>query len=185
MGAASEFYGIWKFAKNKEAAKEFLRHYAANWPEAFKASEGYNNPCFAGLVPKPMPILSNDPTSTPHDKLAILQDSDKWSAIPGYPGPATPAMDEIYYAFIVPDMMAKAATGQLSAEDVGQVGRGAVRNHLQEVGRQGLIAQSGPRRYTRGPDIPASWNAARTKTNAPTRNGGAHPFAFWEVKWPQ
>lgn len=117
MGAASEFYGIWKFAKNKEAAKEFLRHYSANWREAFRASEGYNNPCFAGLVPKPMPILSNDPTSTPHDKLAILQDSDKWSAIPGYPGPATPAMDEIYYAFIIPDMMAKAATGQLSPAD--------------------------------------------------------------------
>jgi multiple sugar transport system substrate-binding protein len=117
MGAASEFYGIWKFAKNKEAAVEFLRYYAANWPEAFKASEGYNNPCFAGLVPKPMPILSNDATSTPHDKLKILQDSDQWSAIPGYPGPATPAMDEIYYAFIINDMMAKAATGQLSAED--------------------------------------------------------------------
>jgi multiple sugar transport system substrate-binding protein len=117
MGAASEFYGIWKFAKNKEAAIEFLKYYVDNWLEAFKASEGYNNPCFANLVPKPMPILSNDPTSTPHDKLAILQDSDKWSAIPGYPGPATPATDEIYYAFIVNDMMAKAATDQLSAED--------------------------------------------------------------------
>jgi multiple sugar transport system substrate-binding protein len=117
MGAASEFYGIWKFAKNRETAIEFLKYYVDNWPEAFKASEGYNNPCFANLVPKPMPILSNDPTSTPHDKLAILQDSDKWSAIPGYPGPATPAMDEIYYAFIVNDMMAKTATDQLSAED--------------------------------------------------------------------
>jgi multiple sugar transport system substrate-binding protein len=117
MGAASEFYGIWKFAKNKEAALEFLKYYVDNWPEAFKASEGYNNPCFANLVPKPMPILSNDPTSTPHDKLAILQDSDKWSAIPGYPGPATPATDEIYYAFILNDMMAKTATGQSSAED--------------------------------------------------------------------
>ena len=117
MGAASEFYGIWKFAQNKEAAVEFLRYYRDNWPEAFKASEGYNNPCFANLVPKPMPILSNDPTSTPHDKLSILQDSDQWSAIPGYPGPATPAMDEIYYAFIINDMMAKTATDQLSAED--------------------------------------------------------------------
>jgi multiple sugar transport system substrate-binding protein len=117
MGAASEFYGIWKFAKNKEAALEFLKYYVDNWPEAFKASEGYNNPCFANLVPKPMPILSNDPTSNPHDKLAILQDSDKWSAIPGYPGPATPAMDEIYYAFILNDMMAKTATDQSSAED--------------------------------------------------------------------
>jgi multiple sugar transport system substrate-binding protein len=64
-----------------------------------------------------MPILSNDPTSHPPDKLAILQDSDKWSAIPGYPGPATPATDEIYYAFILNDMMAKAATDQSSAED--------------------------------------------------------------------
>src|SRR6185312_13360016 len=54
MGAASEFYGIWKFAKNKEAALDFLKHYTDNWPEAFKASEGYNNPCFANLVPKPM-----------------------------------------------------------------------------------------------------------------------------------
>ncbi|HEY3792444.1 MAG TPA: extracellular solute-binding protein [Bradyrhizobium sp.] len=117
MGAASEFYGIWKFAKNKEAAIEFLKYYAEHWPEAFKASEGYNNPCFANLVPKPMPILSDDPTSTPRDKLKVLQDSDRWSAIPGYPGPATPATDEIYYAFIVNDMMAKAAAGQLSAED--------------------------------------------------------------------
>ena len=117
MGAASEFYGIWKFAKNKDAAKEFLRYYAANWPEAFKASEGYNNPCFAGLVPKPMPILADDPTSNPRDKMKILQDSDQWSAIPGYPGPATPAMDEIYYQFIINDMMAKHATGQMGAED--------------------------------------------------------------------
>jgi multiple sugar transport system substrate-binding protein len=117
MGAASEFYGIWKFAKNRETAIEFLKYYVDNWPEAFKASSGYNNPCFANLVPKPMPILSDDPTSTPHDKLAILQDSDKWSAIPGYPGPATPATDEIYYAFIINDMMAKTATGQASAED--------------------------------------------------------------------
>ena len=104
MGAASEFYGIWKFAKNKEAALAFLKHYSDNWREAFIASSGYNNPCFAGLVPKPMPILSNDPTSTPHGKLAILQDSAQWSAIPGYPGPATPAMDEIYYTFIIPDI---------------------------------------------------------------------------------
>jgi multiple sugar transport system substrate-binding protein len=117
MGAASEFYGIWKFAKNKETAIEFLKYYIDNWRDAFIASSGYNNPCFANLVPKPMPILSNDPTSTPHDKLAILQYSDKWSAIPGYPGPATPAMDEIYYAFIINDMMAKTATGQSSAED--------------------------------------------------------------------
>jgi multiple sugar transport system substrate-binding protein len=117
MGAAASFYGIWKFAKNQEAAIAFLEYYAANWPEAFKASQGYNNPCFANLVPKPMPLLSDDPTSTPHDKLSILQTSDEWSAAPGYPGPAAPAVDEVYNSFVICDMMTKAATGQLSAED--------------------------------------------------------------------
>jgi multiple sugar transport system substrate-binding protein len=117
MGGAIEYYGIWKFAKNKEGAIEFLKYYAEHWPEAFKASEGYNNPCFANLVPKPMPILSDDPTSTPRDKLAILQDSEAWSAAPGYPGPSWPAIDEVYNDFVICDMMANAATGKMSADD--------------------------------------------------------------------
>jgi multiple sugar transport system substrate-binding protein len=116
MGGASEFYGIWKFSRNQEAAKEFLTYYADHWVEAFKASSGYNMPIFANIVPKPMPLLSDDPTSTPHDKLAVLQTSDEWSAIPGYPGPATPATDEVYNDFVICDMMAKAATGAMTAE---------------------------------------------------------------------
>src|SRR4029078_8798643 len=53
MGGASEFYGVWKFAKNREGAIEFLKSYADHWPEAFKASEGDNNPCLRTLVAKP------------------------------------------------------------------------------------------------------------------------------------
>ena len=117
MDGWSEFYGIWKFAKNKETAIEFLKYYADNWVEAFKASSGYNMPIFANLVPKPMPILSDDPTSTPRDKLAILQGSDEWTASTGYPGPSWPATDEIYNNFIISDMMAKAATGSMTAEE--------------------------------------------------------------------
>jgi multiple sugar transport system substrate-binding protein len=117
MGGAAEFYGIWKFSKNQDAAKDFLRYYADNWVEAFKASSGYNMPIFANMVPKPMPLLSDDPTSTPRDKLAILQTSDEWSAVPDYPGPAWPATDEIYNNFIICDMMAKTATGAMSAEE--------------------------------------------------------------------
>ena len=126
-----------------------MKYYRDNWPEAFKASEGYNNPCFASLVPKPMPILSDDATSTPKDKLEILQDSDEWSAIPGYPGPALPATDEIYYDFIINDMMAKTATGQLSAEDSVKWATQQMRGHLQKVGRQGLTPMPGPRVRTR------------------------------------
>ena len=74
MGAAPEFYGIWKFSRNQDTAKVFLKYYADNWVDAFKASTGYNMPVFANIVPKPMPILSDDPTSTPHDKLSVLQE---------------------------------------------------------------------------------------------------------------
>ncbi|HKV16016.1 MAG TPA: extracellular solute-binding protein [Reyranella sp.] len=117
MGAASNCYGIWKFAKSKEAAMDFLRYYAANWTDAFKASTGYNMPIFANIVPKPMPILSDDPTSHPPDKLKITATSDEWSAVAGYPGPAGPATDEVYNDFVICDMMTKAATGAMSAED--------------------------------------------------------------------
>src|SRR5215471_14841222 len=117
MGSAPNSYGIWKFAKNKEAAIEFLKYYADHWVDAFKASTGYNMPIYANIVPKPMPILSDDPTSTPRDKLAILQNSDEWSAATGYPGPAWPATDEVYNNFVIGDMMAKAATGAMTAEE--------------------------------------------------------------------
>jgi multiple sugar transport system substrate-binding protein len=116
VGGASNAYGIWNFARNQGAALEFLKYYTDNWVDAFKASTGYNMPIFANIVPKPMPILSNDPTSHPHDKLAILQTSDEWCAVAGYPGPAWAATDEVYNDFVVCDMMTKAATGALTPE---------------------------------------------------------------------
>lgn len=117
MDGAANSYGIWKFAKNKENAIAFLTHYTDNWLEAFKASEGYNMPIFPKMVPTPMPILSNDPTSHPPTKLAVLQTSGDWTVATGWPGPAWPATDEIYNDFVICDMMAKAATGALSPED--------------------------------------------------------------------
>ena len=117
MGAASNSYGIWKFAKNQEAAKEFLKYYVDNWVEAFKASTGYNMPIYASIVPKPMPILSNDPSSHPADKLAVTETSDEWSAVAGYPGPAWAATDEVYNNFVICDMVTKAATGASTPEE--------------------------------------------------------------------
>jgi multiple sugar transport system substrate-binding protein len=117
VGAAPNSYGIWKFAKNKEAGIDFLKYYADHWVDAFKASTGYNMPIYANIVPKPMPILSDDPTSHPPTKLAILQTSDEWSAVAGYPGPAWAATDQVYNDFVICDMMTKAATGQMTPEE--------------------------------------------------------------------
>jgi multiple sugar transport system substrate-binding protein len=117
IGAASNAYGIWKFAKNKEAGLEFLKYYADNWVDAFKASTGYNMPIYANIVPKPMPILSNHPTSHPPAKLAVTETSDEWCAVAGWPGPAWAATDEVYNDFILCDMMTKAALGQMTPEE--------------------------------------------------------------------
>jgi len=114
---APNSYIIWNFARNKDTATEFLRYYADHYVDAFKASTGYNHPLFANLVPKPMPILSNDPTSHPPDKLKVLETADEWCVVFGYPGPSTPAADEVADNYIIPDMMANAATDKMAPED--------------------------------------------------------------------
>jgi multiple sugar transport system substrate-binding protein len=114
---APNSYVIWRFARNPDTAIAFLRYFAAHGSESFEASTGYNHPLFANIVPKPMPILSNDPTSHPADKLSVLQTANEWHATYGYPGPAGPASDEVADAFILVDMMAKAATGKATPEE--------------------------------------------------------------------
>src|SRR5215813_13775966 len=91
---APNSYVVWKFARNQDTAIEFLRYYADHYTDAFKASTGYNHPLFDNLVPKPMPILSNDPSSHPPDKMKVLETADEWCVVFGYPGPGTPAANE-------------------------------------------------------------------------------------------
>jgi multiple sugar transport system substrate-binding protein len=116
-GGSPNSYGIWRFARNQDAALAFLRYYADHWVEAFKASTGYNHPLFAEIVPKPMPILANDPSSHPPDKLQVLETANEWMATFGYPGPSGPASDEVVDNFIIVDMMASAATDKMTPEE--------------------------------------------------------------------
>lgn len=114
---APNSYVIWKSSKNQDTAFQFLRDYCAHYKDAFMAATGYNHPLFPNLVPKPQPIFSNDPSSHPPDKLKVLETADEWCVVFGYPGPSGPAPDEVADNFIIPDMMAKAATGKMTPED--------------------------------------------------------------------
>lgn len=108
---------VWNFSRNQGAAKAFLTHLAENYKDAFKASQGYNHPMIPGLVPPPMPFFSDDPSSHPRDKMNVLQTAGEWSDAFGYPGPDTPAVDEVNANFIIPDMMANAATGKMTPQE--------------------------------------------------------------------
>jgi multiple sugar transport system substrate-binding protein len=104
-GAWSVTLGIWKFAKNRQVAHRFLADYATRWMDGLKASAGYDHPLLKGWGRKPIPGLSEDP------KLTVLQDLTSQSSFMGYPGPVTAAADEVWQAFLIPQMFAKYIRG--------------------------------------------------------------------------
>jgi multiple sugar transport system substrate-binding protein len=121
-------YAIWKFAKNVPAAKEFLLHLADNWKESMVGSRGYNMPFVRDAYKKPMPVIGTDA------KLQVLQDFPDIVAFAGYPGPFTPAIQEIVASFIFPDMCTRVARGQ-SPDEAVKWAAGEYRRVYSKYGR--------------------------------------------------
>src|SRR5205085_2780363 len=103
-----------KFAKNPDAAKEFLIHYTANFDQAAYNSHLYDFPAFKERVPQLDSWLATDPFgSNPANKLGLLKfdDAVTWTTNIGHPGPANTAIGEVFNTFVLPNMMASAARG--------------------------------------------------------------------------
>ena len=99
-------YLIWKFAKNPQAAKEWLSYLIDNDLEGMVQSRGYNMPYLNDRYKKPMPVIGTDP------KMQVLQDFPNIVGFHGYPGPFTPAIQEVVATFLLPDMFTRVARGQ-------------------------------------------------------------------------
>jgi multiple sugar transport system substrate-binding protein len=105
-------------AEFPDTAKEFLMHLVANYAQATEQSELYNFPAWPETVPQLSDWLVNDPYgSAPPDKLNVLSTANDWTTNLGHPGPANAAMGEIFNLPILPNMMARAAQGQQTAEE--------------------------------------------------------------------
>ncbi|HYS17092.1 MAG TPA: extracellular solute-binding protein, partial [Candidatus Binatia bacterium] len=117
---AANVWMVWKFAKNQQAAKEFLTHMVDTFSEGMVSSRGYNMPYLNGFAKKPMPVIGSDP------KLQILQDFPPIVAFYGYPGPFVTPIQEVVNLFVLPDMFTRVARGQ-SVEDVMKWGMGEYR----------------------------------------------------------
>src|SRR5918996_1704100 len=111
-------YVIWNFSQNKENAQKFLVDLAVNYKDAFVESKFYNFPSFPATVPDLEQLVSRDETANPPDKYAILSTFEDFSVNVGYPGYTTPAIDELFGKFIIPQMFAEAARGTDPAEAV-------------------------------------------------------------------
>jgi multiple sugar transport system substrate-binding protein len=106
------------FSPNTDTAKEFLMHLVDNYAACCEQSEFYNFPAWTSTVPDLEDWLQKDPYgSDPADKLNILKTANDWTTNLGHPGPANAAMGEIFALPTLPNMMARAATGQQSAQD--------------------------------------------------------------------
>ncbi|MFQ5828136.1 MAG: ABC transporter substrate-binding protein [Candidatus Methylomirabilia bacterium] len=106
--ANANAYAIWKFAKNPQAAKDFVVFLIDHWKDSMIASRGYNMPMVKAAYKKPMPVLGTDPNG----QLQKLQDFPDFVRFHGYPGPFTPAIQEIVATHVLNDMFTKAGRGQ-------------------------------------------------------------------------
>jgi multiple sugar transport system substrate-binding protein len=103
-------YGVTKFSKNPDGAKAFLEALVDSYREGAKASTGYNMPFLKNYAKPPFPIISEDPKLKP-----LEQDAD-YHFTTGYPGPLTPAADEVYQQFVMVDALAQFCVDKLDLE---------------------------------------------------------------------
>jgi multiple sugar transport system substrate-binding protein len=129
-----------KHARNVDAAKEFLLHYTANSAQVAYHSKLYDLPAFPKLVPQLNGWLDNDPFGAqPANKLAVLKNAQEWSVNVSHPGPENAAMGEVFSTFVVPNMYAKAARGELSPVAAVEDAERQIRPIFDKWRKRGLV----------------------------------------------
>lgn len=98
--------GIWKFSKNVEPAKEWIRYLLGKrevYDEWIMSASAFNLPIFTKL--QDHPVLKTDP------KYAALKNEGAQYHTYGWPAPPSDKVQLITNSFVLPNMLAKAVTG--------------------------------------------------------------------------
>jgi multiple sugar transport system substrate-binding protein len=126
-----------------EAAKAFILHHAANYSQAVFNSELYNFPGFKSTVPELYEEdgwLDIDPFgSRPNDKLKVLGTAEGWVTHLGYPGPANPAIVQVYAQRIISNMMAQVAKGEKTAAEAVAEAEAQINPIFEEWRARGFV----------------------------------------------
>ena len=110
-------YVIWKFSPNQELAKQFLVDLTLGYKEAVLQSGLYNLPSFPGSVADLPALVAADPSARPAGKYGALAEAVAWSTNIGYPGDTNAAVTEVFNQFLISNMFATAARGDVTAEE--------------------------------------------------------------------
>jgi multiple sugar transport system substrate-binding protein len=103
-------YGIWKFAQEKELAKQFLQYImdSKRLEENFHATHTYNAP----------PFKAGDSFDWGRDpKTAALKNYIKTAHMIGWPGPSDRKAEQARAQWIIPNMFTFYATGKKSLDE--------------------------------------------------------------------
>lgn len=130
-----DFSGI-----NVAAAEEFLLHYTENSPSVTWHSKLYDFPAFPPLVPDLNAWLDNDPFgANPANKLSVLKSSTEWATNLGHPGPANPAIGQIFAEAIIPVMFAEAARGDKTPAQAVADAESQIKGIFEDWRGRGLV----------------------------------------------
>jgi multiple sugar transport system substrate-binding protein len=105
--------GIWKFSKNIEASKEWIRYLLGKrevYDEYIMSGDAFNLPMFEKL--QDHPVLRTDP------KYAALKGEGVQYHTYGWPAPPSDRVQLITNSYILPNMMAKAVTGTSTKDSI-------------------------------------------------------------------
>ncbi len=110
---APRHIGIWKFSKNQEPAKEFVKYLLGKrevYDEYIMSGDAFNLPVYEKL--QDHPVLKTDP------KYAALKSEGVQYHCYGWPAPPSDKIQLITNSFILPNMVAKAVTGTSTRDSV-------------------------------------------------------------------
>ena len=105
--------GIWKFSKNAEPGKEFIRYLLGKrevYDEFIMSADAFNLPVYEKL--QDHPVLKADP------KYAGLKAEGVQYHCYGWPAPPSDKVQLITNSFIMPNMIAKAVTGMATKDAI-------------------------------------------------------------------
>ena len=108
-------FGIWKWCKEKKAAKELLTHLlesAQQW-KIFTAAQGYDMPQLEPMYAHPVWQEEGPPKGGVYN---YIPRGDETLIVGGYPAPPEIG-NMIYNKYLIPVMTGKVTTGEMSAKD--------------------------------------------------------------------
>jgi multiple sugar transport system substrate-binding protein len=115
---------VWRFAQNRSAAVKFIADIQKNYAPHFRESEFYNFPAFPNAVRGGFRAMRRQAARDQHRPLGkytvLTTIAQRYTTNVGHPGFANAAIDETFNTFLIPQMFAAVARGQMTAEEAAR-----------------------------------------------------------------